>query len=46
LILGFCSFQARPFAISLIVYFAVLHITEALYFCTMFNAKRDTLRSP
>ncbi len=39
-IVGFYSFQALPFAVSFTVYFIGLHLTEALYFQTLFRAER------
>ncbi len=39
-IVGFYSFQVLPFAVSFTVYFIGLHLTEALYFQTLFRAER------
>ena len=39
-IVGFYSFQAVPFAVSFTVYFIGLHLTEALYFQSLFRAER------
>jgi len=42
-VVGFYSFQVLPFAVSFTVYFIGLHLTEALYFQTLFRTER---RSP
>jgi len=39
-IVGFYSFQVLPFAVSFTVYFIGLHLTEALYFQSLFRAER------
>ena len=39
-IVGFYSFQAVPFAVSFTLYFIGLHLTEALYFQSLFRTER------
>ncbi len=39
-IVGFYSFQAVPFTVSFTLYFIGLHLTEALYFQSLFRAER------
>lgn len=39
-IVGVYSFEALPFTVSFTVYFIGLHLTEALYFQSLFRAER------
>lgn len=44
LIIGYFHFDAKPFIISFVGYFSVLHILEAMYFRTLFNKNQDQIQ--